>query len=169
MRLVLKIIRTAGYLILGLLVMVNLWLMAQRFLLHEAMPSFLGYTPVYVLSGSMEPAFSAGDMILITKQPEYETGDVVTCQMGDQTVTHRIIGIEDGQFRLQGDANNVPDESLVSPDRILGRQVAVVPYAGRLAAFLKTPVGIVLLVGIGFLMIEIPFLFGKKERGAGDE
>ena len=169
MKRVAKIIQVIGYVVLGCLVVINLWLMAQRFLLHETMPSFMGYTPVYVLSGSMEPAFSAGDMILITEKPEYQVGDVVTYRMGAQTVTHRIIGEEDGQFQLQGDANNTPDIDLVDPVQIVGKQVAVIPYAGWLVSFLRTPVGMAVLVIIGFLLIEIPYWFGKKEGGAGDE
>lgn len=169
MRRVLKVIQTVGYLILGLLVVANVWLMAQRFLLHENMPSIFGLTPVYVLSGSMEPAFSAGDMILITEEPEYEIGDVVTYQMGEQTVTHRIIGVEDGLFCLQGDANNAPDIDLVDPSRVLGRQVAVIPYVGWLASFLKTPAGIVLLVGLGVLLTEIPLWLDNRKGDSGDE
>ena len=163
MRRVVKILQAAGYVVLGFLVVVNLWLMAQRFLFHETMPSFLGYTPVYVLSGSMEPAFSAGDMILITEKPEYQVGDVVTYQMGSQTVTHRIIGEEDWQFLLQGDANNTPDIDPVEKEQILGKQVAVIPYLGWLISFLRTPVGLVVLVFAGVVLVELPYWIGDKE------
>jgi len=45
---------------LALILAVNLWLILSRVWLKEPIPSVLGFTPIYVLSGSMEPIFSTG-------------------------------------------------------------------------------------------------------------
>jgi signal peptidase len=109
-----------------------------------------------VLTGSMEPAISAGDVIItvpVTKKvPQID--DVIAYQAkrfnGDNVAvfSHRIIGgdIENG-FIVKGDANKSPDPQKPKAQDILGVVLFTVPFIGNLL----TPKALFLL---------IPCLFG---------
>jgi signal peptidase len=109
-----------------------------------------------VLTGSMEPAISAGDVIITTpitrKVPKIN--DVVAYQAkrfnGEKVAvfSHRIIGgdIENG-FIMKGDANKSPDPQKPKGEDILGVVFFVIPFIGNLL----TPKALFLL---------IPCLFG---------
>ena len=45
-------------------------------------PRVFGYSLINIVSGSMEPALSVGDLIIVTEQEDYEVGDVVVFQEG---------------------------------------------------------------------------------------
>jgi signal peptidase len=109
-----------------------------------------------VLTGSMEPAISAGDVIITTpiahKTPKIN--DVIAYQAkrfnGEKVAvfSHRIIGgdIENG-FIMKGDANKSPDPQKPKAEDILGVVFFVIPFIGNLL----TPKALLLL---------IPCLFG---------
>ncbi|MGC5628062.1 signal peptidase I [Georgenia sp. Z1344] len=103
-------------------------------------PRFMGWVPLTILSGSMEPTYSPGDVVVV--DPDYTdpvVGDVVTIQpvSGDPTlVTHRIIGVTIGQdgtmgVTTQGDANGSVDDP-VTMEQIQGRVIYGVPWVGHL-------------------------------------
>ena len=51
-----------------------------------------GWRQMVISSGSMEPAISVGDLILVRRQPAYRVGEVVTYRLPDGAyITHRII------------------------------------------------------------------------------
>ncbi|MGC5617007.1 signal peptidase I [Georgenia sp. Z1491] len=103
-------------------------------------PRFMGWVPLTILSGSMEPTYSPGDVVVV--DPDYADpviGDVVTVQpvSGDPTlVTHRIIGVtvgNDGALGVttQGDANDAVDDP-VTMEQIQGQVIYGVPWVGHL-------------------------------------
>ncbi len=118
-----------------------------------------------VSSGSMAPAVKTGSVVLVTPQPIYYVGDIITFYTSaskKSTTTHRIVGIGDQTFRVAGDANDQPDPGLVSKDNVVGSVSLVIPYIGYLAAFAKTPRGFILLVIIPATIIvyeELKSLF----------
>ncbi len=78
-----------------------------------------GYRPMYVMSGSMEPAYPVGSLIFVkpVDPAEIRVGDVITCTVSEagDYVTHRVIGIESREMgvRSAADASGRPvfDES----------------------------------------------------------
>ena len=112
-----------------------------------------------VVSGSMEPAFYRGDIVLVQKadflgihefNPEdVQVGDVVVYDAAwfDQPVIHRIINITDingtKMYVIKGDNNNRPDPYYVPADRIQERVVTindnlfVLPKIGYLSLWLR--------------------------------
>jgi len=104
-----------------------------------------------VLTGSMEPAISAGDIIITTpithKVPH--VGDVVAYQArrfnGDKVAvfSHRIISgdLQNG-FVVKGDANKSPDSQKPKASDILGVVIFVIPFLGNIL----TPKALFLLV-----------------------
>lgn len=169
MRIAIKILRGIIAAILLAVIAANLWLGIQQSVLHRDPPELFGYSQLVVTSGSMEPEFSAGDVILIKEQDSYKLGDVVTFRdVSGALVTHRLVGRTQGQFITKGDANNVEDQELLPPERIVGGLVTYIPAVGQALLFLRTPLGLLLLVLVGFLLIEAPTLLGAmRKRGNG--
>src|SRR5690625_394875 len=102
-------------------------------------PKVLGGAGLTVLSSSMEPTYSPGDMVVSVPQDDYAIGDVVTFQpvSGDPTrVTHRIVAHQTGdtavQYVTRGDANGNDDEPIVG-GQIMGKVIYHVPYVGHLS------------------------------------
>ncbi|MCC2321075.1 signal peptidase I [Cellulomonas xiejunii] len=132
-------------------------------------PRLIGAVPLTVLSGSMEPTISAGDLVVVrpTDPADLRIGDVVTVQpvSDDPTlVTHRIIGVTHGSdgiagFVTQGDANEHPDEPVV-PEQVMGRVVYTVPLVGHVThgtwgPYVATAVGVGLVV-YGVVTFALP-------------
>jgi signal peptidase I len=104
-----------------------------------------------VLTGSMAPAISTGDIIITTPidRKEPKIGDVIAYQAkrfnGENVAvfSHRIMSgdLQNG-FVVKGDANKSPDNQKPAAPDILGVVVLVIPYIGN---FL-TPKALFLLV-----------------------
>jgi len=131
--------------IFGLVAVVALWLTVERFILKSPVPSMLGYATLTVETGSMagsgDTSINPGDMILIKRQKEYKTGEVITyLHKGDKIpTTHRIIFThEDGTFQTKGDANNSADPEAVSKDIVIGKVIRKFEGAGVFATWVRT-------------------------------
>ena len=112
-----------------------------------------------VVSGSMEPSFYRGDIVLIEKSNflgihefdpnSVQVGDVVVYKAAwfNQPVIHRIINITEingtKMFVIKGDNNDSPDPYYVSPNQITDKVVTinsnlvVIPKIGYLSLWLR--------------------------------
>jgi signal peptidase len=147
-----------------------------------AFPGAIGADRSYVvLSGSMEPAISAGDAIIVERvDPRtIAVGDVITYRTSDEGVptTHRVIGVIDRTesgptlaFRTQGDANEDADVGAVRPEQVIGSVVLVLPYVGHVVGFVGNEVGYVLLVLLPILLFVLneAWTFRRSRRRAGE-
>lgn len=121
-----------------------------------------GWKLFSVQSGSMEPALSRGDLVLVDSvpAPEYRVGDVITYADPDnpkQTITHRIADIREGQQRVfitQGDANARTDRPF-NQAMVVGRQEVAIPYAGHAIDFLLTVPGLILMIWLPAMWIIV--------------
>jgi signal peptidase I len=132
------------------------WGWVQRVLLALALTLFLTlgvlprlglYRPVTVLSGSMRPTFSPGDMVIVTPEPvsAVRVGQVISYQVPvgiHQVETHRIVKILQGGahpvIQTQGDANNWQDPWTAKLEgNTAWRMRAVVPHLGYVVNFLR--------------------------------
>lgn len=102
-------------------------------------PRAMNGAPLTVLTGSMEPTYSPGDMVISVPRDSYAIGDAVTFQpvSGDPTlVTHRIVGVREGPegttYITQGDANGAEDDPIVA-DQVMGKVIYHLPYIGHVA------------------------------------
>lgn len=145
------------------------------FYLLIAAPMVLGYRPVVVLSGSMEPTYHVGSIIYY-KQAAFENinvGDPITYRAGEGSlVTHRVTERHDisREFVTRGDANNTEDPNPVSYDQVVGKASSIsLPYMGVVVEKGRRPavIGImVAILGLGFVMDQLP---GGKEKGRAAE
>lgn len=165
-----KVVQISITVLLAILLVCNLYLIIVNRIMGEEHPTIFGYSTAVVASGSMEPALSVDDLILNHTQDSYEKGDIITFQNGDSLTTHRIVEVTEEGYVTQGDANNTPDLDVVQANAVVGRVVWSIPYVGSALAFLKTPLGMVVLIFTGLCIIELPFFFQRRrEQTDGEE
>jgi signal peptidase len=128
-----------------------------------------------VLSGSMEPAMSPGDAIIVREAApgEISEDDVITFGTGGETpTTHRVIDVveRDGStaYVTKGDANEDPDTSAVRPEQVVGKVLFVIPFIGYVVRFVNTGLGFGILVAAPMALIvlsELWRLLRSVDRG----
>lgn len=143
-----------------------------------AVPGVVGADASFVvLSGSMEPAISAGDVVIVESMAPaaISVDDVITYSRSDQgaTVTHRVIDI-DGEgaervFYTKGDANEAPDQRSVPASTVVGAVVLTLPYLGYVIQFVGTTTGFVLLVVLPFAALVLSEAVGYLRKRRGDD
>lgn len=156
----------ARYLVLGILaavVGVNVYTLNASRLAGNAVPMPFGVGASVVLSGSMEPTLSVGDLLIIQERESYNTGDIVVYQSGSTPVVHRIVAISDGTVITRGDANNADDTPFLAA-AIKGEVVAAIPLVGYPIWALKSPVGIMVTLAMAVLLVEMSFQSGKAKK-----
>ena len=158
------LLRTLFLVAVALVLGVNVYLWNARSLMGNALPMPFGYGAAVVLSGSMEPTFSTGDLILVKEQEEFRVDDIVVFQTGNVLVVHRITEIDGETAVTRGDANNVEDAP-IQLSAIKGTVFGHIPHVGALVRLLKTPAVTFGLVAAAILMVEMSF---RKEKEKGD-
>lgn len=154
------------YLILGILAVmigINVFALNASRLAGNAVPMPFGFGASVVLSGSMEPTLSVGDLLIVKAQDGYETGDIVVYQSGTMPVVHRIVDMDGETVTTRGDANNANDEAFPLA-AIKGKVIAAIPLVGHLVWALKSLVAVVILLAAAVLLVEMSFRSGKAEK-----
>lgn len=121
-----------------------------------------GIRPVYIKSGSMEPALPVGSLCFVNTKVDRSTlepGDMIAFSAGGMEVAHRIIRETKQGFHTKGDANNSPDAGIVFPEQVKGKILVAIPYLGYGIALLRGKAGIALP-----LFLFGGFLFFKKRK-----
>lgn len=132
-----------------------------------AVPQVIGADDGFVvLSGSMEPALSPGDVVIVDASAPVAVGDIITYRTGTDTVptTHRIVGVQDGRYETKGDANGNADAGLVGSEAIIGRVVLTIPVVGHVILWANTPVGYVTFVVAPLVLLGASELFAWARR-----
>lgn len=154
------------YIILGILAIIigfNVYSLNATSLTGNAVPMPFGIGFSTVLSGSMEPSLSVGDMLIIKGQDNYQIGDIVVYQSGRMPVVHRIEDISEEMVTTKGDANDTSDEPFPLQN-IKGEVVAVIPWVGNLLWAFKSPIVLILTLVLAVLLIEMSFRKGKEQK-----
>ena len=151
--------------VLGIILGVNVYLTNAQRLVGNQLPMPFGYGAAMVLSGSMEPTFYKGDLIIVKEQDELAVDDIVVFVDGGSLVVHRVVALDDETVTTKGDANNVADEPIFR-SLVKGRVLFWIPYAGEFVSFLKTPVGTAGIIALAIALVEIP---RRREQQADSE
>ena len=124
-----------------------------------------GLRPLTVMSGSMEPEIKTGSVAVISKKitdfKDIGKGDVITFDIGDSLVTHRVAEITEGGIITKGDANNSEDSWIVTDANYYGKELFSVPYIGFLIVFIRQHI-IVTIFAIIAICLLAKFL--RKEE-----
>ena len=131
--------------------------------------SIFGVSAYVVLSDSMAPRFSSGDIIIIAQvnPTDLNEGDIITFISRDpltfgEIITHQIEDIIEVNgllnFITKGINLNSIDSTPVSEQEILGRFVFHIPYLGFLVNYVQTTEGFIVsfvLPMSGLIIVEV--------------
>ncbi len=87
------------------------------------------YQPIAILSNSMNPTFSRGDIVIYKKEENILPGDIIVFKHEDKLIVHRVISINE-YYVTKGDANNTIDYIKVKKEDIKGVYQFSIKYLG---------------------------------------
>lgn len=120
-------------------------------------PTFWGYKPLVVISGSMEPTLKVGSLLYYHDKNlnDFEQGDILVYRSKNHIISHRVVeNLEDG-FITKGDANKTNDSIIVSDEQVLGEGTNwCIPYLGLYADFIYTH-KYLLFITVSILIIDL--------------
>ena len=134
-----------------------------------------------VISGSMEPTYSVGDLLYVkpVDPDSVKVGDPITFVLNEDLVvaTHRVVAVdsENRQFTTKGDANETEDANPVHFNNLVGVPVFSIPLLGYISAFIQSPPGMYIAMGFGVVLLAAVFLpdllakESKKEKNEEEE
>lgn len=163
-----KIISILVLIILLPILFVNGVILINSFTNPEEIPSFFGWKPFIVLSGSMETEIYAGDVAVVKETDTFKKNDIIAFKTSEEIViTHRIIDIieEDGQVKYitKGDNNNTEDSGYVLKEQIEGVYQFKISRLGNLAMFIQTPIGMITCLSIPLIILILLQIKESKE------
>ena len=141
----------------------------------------VGLSVYTVISGSMEPTYSVGDLIYVKEVPpeSIKVGDPITFVLNEDLVvaTHRVVAVdaENQRFTTKGDANEVEDASPVHFNNLIGKPVFSIPLIGYASKWVQNPPGTYIAVGGGIVLLLAVFLpdivagFKKEDKEKNEE
>ncbi len=161
-----KIWDTVTTVIVVLVVIFAIFLMGSR---------LVGLQVFNIISGSMEPTYSKGDLIYVkTVDPDsVKVGDPITFVLNEDLLvaTHRVVAIdsENRQFTTKGDANGTEDAAPVHFNNLIGVPVFAIPLLGYVSAYIQSPPGMYVAIGLGVLLLAVVFLPDMLVKKTKDE
>jgi len=120
------------------------WLLVVcSLVLWSLAPMVWGWKPAVVMTGSMMPVISPGDVVLVNPGQVPKRGQIVLVrdpEVPTGRVAHRVVAIApDGTLTTKGDANPTADSVRHPASDVIGVARLVVPRAGRLALLRGRP------------------------------
>lgn len=155
-------------------VLVVLIVLCAVFLLGSRL---IGYRVFNVISGSMEPEYSVGDLLYVkaVDPNSIQVGDDITFILNEDLVvaTHRVVRVdaENQHFYTKGLANETEDSSPVHFNNVIGVPQFSIPLLGYVSDFIQNPPGMYITLGVSIVLILLVFLpdmIGKKKRPSAD-
>lgn len=163
-----KIWDVVSTVLVALIVVFAVFLMGSR---------LMGFQVFNVVSGSMEPKYSVGDLIYVkTVDPDsVKVGDPITFVLNEDLVvaTHTVIRIdaENRHFYTKGEANDTPDAAPVHFNNLIGVPVFSIPLLGYVSAYIQNPPGTYVAIGVVAVLLIAVFLpdFLPKKKTTENE
>lgn len=155
--------------------LVVLMVLCAVFLMGSRLLGFKCYT---VISGSMEPEYSVGDLLYVKEVNvnSIKVGDPITFILNEDLVvaTHRVVRIdaEKQYFYTKGDANEIEDQNPVHFKNVIGVPKFSIPKLGYVSDFVQNPPGLYIVIGAGVILIILVFLpdlLAKKKNEDEEE
>lgn len=156
-----KIISIIVLILLLPVLIVNSVILINSYTKPDEIPSFMGWKPFIVLSGSMETEIKTGDIVVVKEVPieDVKLNDVIAFKEDGIVITHRIVEIKEDngvkKYITKGDNNNVKDSGFVLKEQIEGVYQFRIEGLGNLAMFIQTPIGMLVCLSIplGILLL----------------
>lgn len=136
-----------------------------------------------IVSPSMTPVINVYDVVVnvrVDNPQDIQVGDIITYKSAaatseGMTITHRVTEISqlpDGtyEYMTQGDNNSEPDSLYVTFDTVIGKEVLIIPYLGKVQFLIANQKGwlFLLLIPVAIYLIREIFklidLFGLRRK-----
>ena len=162
-----KIWSVVSSVLIGIVVLAAVFLLGSR---------LVGFRIFNIVSGSMEPTYSVGDLIYV-KEVDPATvrpGDVITFVLNEDLVvaTHRVtrIDAEKQHFYTKGDANETEDGSPVHFKNLIGVPQFAIPGLGYVSDFIQHSPGMYITIAAVAILMILAFIpdFVKKKPVAAE-
>lgn len=164
-----KILSIIVLIILLPVLIVNAVILINSIRNPEEIPSFFGWKPFIVLSGSMEAEICTGDLVIVKEvDPSIlKKQDIIAFKEDEIVITHRIVDIieENGikKYITKGDNNNTQDKGYVVDEQVEGLYQFKITGLGNLAVFIQTPIGMVVSLSIPVLLLILVQMSENKK------
>lgn len=164
-----KILSIIVLIILLPVLIVNAVILINSIRNPEEIPSFFGWKPFIVLSGSMEAEICTGDLVIVKEvDPSIlKKQDIIAFKEDEIVITHRIVDIieENGikKYITKGDNNNTQDKGYVVDEQVEGLYQFKISGLGNLAVFIQTPIGMVVSLSIPVLLLILVQMSENKK------
>lgn len=165
-----KVWNTVSTVLVVLIVLCAVFLMGSR---------LLGFRVYTVLSGSMRPTYSEGDLLYVKKvdPTAVKVGDPITFIVNEDLVvaTHRVVRVdaENQRFYTKGDANEIEDGDPVHFNNVIGVPKFAIPLLGYVSNYIQNPPGMYITIAAFAVLIVLVFLpdmlAPKKQESAPTE
>ena len=164
-----KIWDTVSTVLVVIVVIFAVFLMGSR---------LMGLQVFNVISGSMEPTYSVGDLLYVkTVDPDsVKVGDPITFVLNEDLVvaTHRVVEVDrvNRQFTTKGDANETEDAAPVHFNNLIGVPIFAIPLLGYVSAYIQSPPGMYVAIGLGVILLAavfLPDMLTKKVKNEEEE
>jgi signal peptidase I len=163
--------------------------LSPRIVLSVAVLALVGFAFGYlgswpplatVMSGSMAPTIKTGDMVVFKRLDGLpHKGDIVAVSVPADArsrygyppeVIHRVVSVgADGTITTKGDARPHNDPFTVGRSEVNAKVVAHVPAAGRVIAFLMSPMGLLWIAGGAVMLFAVPLLERRHETERAEQ
>ena len=151
-------------------------MIVQSMINEDEVPGIGGYSPLIVLTESMEDKIFDGDIIIVksiagkdVRKEESVISFFDPAGNGTSVVTHRVIDIEDRNgvlyFQTKGDNNNTEDRVWVPETNLVGEWTGIrIPLLGHVALFMQTTGGLIVCVLVPLGLLIGYELFRRKKQ-----
>lgn len=136
----------------------------KRYIKNEEYISIFGKSFYIVYSGSMKPEIDVGELLVVSRQKEYQENDIVTFKKDEKVITHRIIKMGD-EIITKGDNNNVED-SPIKLENIIGKVIYHSKALGIIYMVFLKPIILVYILILIFISIYEKY---KKEKEVNEQ
>lgn len=162
-----KIWSVVSSVLIGIVVLAAVFLLGSR---------LVGFRIFNIVSGSMEPKYSVGDLIYVKEvdPATVQPGDVITFVLNEDLVvaTHRVtrIDAEKQHFYTKGDANETEDGSPVHFKNLIGVPQFAIPGLGYVSDFIQHSPGMYITIAAVAILMILAFIpdFVKKKPVAAE-
>lgn len=163
---ILTVIGTILCIILIPILILNCTMIFKSYTNKDQVPSVGGIFPMIILTDSMEPAFSSGDLIIChtIEAEDVKEGDIICfydpAGNGVTTVTHRVTKVTKDDsgalaWETKGDANNTEDSVLVPAKNLVGIYQKHFAGLGNAAMFMQTTQGLIICVICPIILLVV--------------
>lgn len=122
----------------------------------------LGIKPIYIKTGSMEPALLTDSIAIVKKCDisDVQKDDIIVFRKEDKLIVHRVMDKEDGYVKTKGDNNKIYDNFSVYPEEIQAKVIFSMNWIANFKHEIKTISGVIKwivspIVSVGVIILTI--------------